>query len=633
MATPARKPIYRFGPFTLDRVERRLARDGVEIYLQPKTFDTLLYLVERHGSLVKKEEMLDSLWADAFVSENALTRCIKEVREALADDAYQPRFIKTVPRVGYRFIADVEEIASTETIAGEGLQSDLSERIGQSPVEPPIPRPRIRWVGRRAVWLVLLSLTAVAAGLTIYLLWPAPPPARSIAVLPFRPIVASDRDEAIEMGMAETLITRLSALRQIVVRPLSDVRKYSALDEDPAAVGRKLNVDSVLDGSIQRSDDKVRVTVRMIRVRDGTAIWADQFDMKFTDIFAIQDSISQQVATRLKGTLTGEERRQLTRRDTDSAEAYQLYLQGRHFFYQYREESGPRAIAAFRAAIQTDPEYALAYAGIADVYAQASSKFYPPSEAMPLAKEAATRALEIDDTLAECHLSMAKIKWWGEWDRQGAESSFRRAIDINPNDTQSRREFARFLAQLSRFDEAFAEIRRAQQIDSVSVQLVNNLGWVLHYQSQYDRAIAAYRQALALDPNHPTTHYYLGLALAQKGEFEEALAELDRAIDLKDDYGYLSDKAYVYALAGNRSEALKKLNELKERARRGYISPYHIAKIYAGLGDKNQSFYFLEKAFADRSDHLLQLGVDPAFGSLRSDPRLADLLRRVGLLQ
>ncbi len=646
MATPARKQIYRFGSFTLDAHERRLRRDEEEIYLQPKTFETLLYLVERHGSLVKKEEMLRALWADAFVTENALTRSIKEVREALADDAYQPSFIKTVPRVGYRFIARVEEIASESAVTEEsaelqtGSDEKLSAQSDQAVVETQASRParsRIRrWAKRRVRvgWLALaFGLILVTAGLTVYFLWPARPPApvRSIAVLPFRPLVADDRDEAIEMGMAETLIARLSAVQQVIVRPLSDVRKYTALDEDPVAIGRKLNVDSVLEGSIQRSTDKVRVTVRLINIKDGTAIWADQFDMKPADIFAIQDSISEQVATRLIGALTGKERRQLTRRPTDSAKAYQFYLQGRLYFYQYREDSGPKAIGSFRAAIEADPDYALAYAGVADVYAQASSKFYPPMDVMPLAKQAAIKALELDDTLAECHLSLAKIKWWGDWDQQGAETSFRRAIEINPNDTQSRREFARFLAQLARFDEALAQIRRAQQIDSLSVQVITMLGWILHHTRQYDQAVAAYQQSLSLDPNYATARYYLGLALAQKGALEDAISELERAIDLKDDYAYLSDQAYVYAIAGKRSEAIKRLDQLKQRARRRYISPYYIARIYAGLGDRDQSFVWLEKAFADRSDHLLLLGVDPAFDPLRSDARLTDLLRRVGL--
>jgi DNA-binding winged helix-turn-helix (wHTH) protein/TolB-like protein len=661
MVTPAKKPIYRFDPFTLDPGERRLTRDGEEIYLQPKTFDTLFYLIERHGSLVKKEEILVALWPGVFVTENALTRCIKEAREALTDDAYQPRFIKTVPRVGYRFIAPVEEIysgeeqdekveeeiASTEVSVIESVADlqtrDDEKRAAQSDQTDEMQRPprpvksRIRrWTRRRvrAVWLALaLALLLVATGAMAYLLWPARPsaPVPSIAVLPFKPLVADDRDEAIEMGMAETLIPRLSAVQQVIVRPLSDARKYTALDEDPIMVGRKLHVNFVLDGSIQRSDDKVRITIRLVRVADGTSIWANRFDEKFTDVFAIQDAISEQVAASLIGALTGQERRQLTRHPTDSAKAYQLYLQGRHYFYQYLEESGPKAIGSFRAAIEADPEYALAYAGIADVYAQASSKFYAPADVMPLARKSALRALELDPSLSECHISVARIKWWSDWDRQGAESSFRRAIEINPNDTQSRREFARFLAQLSRFDEALSEIRYAQQIDPLSVQVINMLGWIHYYGRQHDEAAAAFRHALSLEPNHATTRYYLGLALAQKGALEDAISELERAIDLKDDYAYVSDQAYIYALAGNRVEAIKRLDQLKDRARRRYISPYYIARIYAGLGDKNQSFVWLEKAFADRSDHLLLLAVDPAFDSLRSDARLTDLLRRVGL--
>lgn len=648
------KQTYRFDEFMLEADEHRLRRGSQEIFLRPKPLETLRYLIERRHRLIKKDELLNALWADAFVTENALTQCIKEVREALSDDAYQPRFIKTIPRVGYKFIADVEEIFSgreqgeaiEEEFAGVRvlvIREDEGTPIGEAEeaatladhavVALPQQHQR-RWTVSqgRVGWLALAACVVAAIGLTAYLRRPAPSAAsiRSIAVLPFTALTADSRDAALELGMADTLITRLSAVRQVVVRPISDVRKYADLEQDPLAAGRELRVDSVLDGSIQSAGDRVRVTVRLVSVRDGTPIWAARFDEKLTDIFTIQDSIAERVAAKLLGTLTGEERKQLTRRHTDNAEAYQLYLKGRLYFYQYREATGWKALAYFREAREADPAYALAYAGEADVYAQASSKFFPPGEVMPLAKKAATRAMELDDTLAECHLSLAKVRWWGDWDSAGAESAFRRALEINPNDTHARREYARFLTQLGRFDEALAEIRQAQQLDPLSAHVIHTLGWISYYARQYDQAIAAYRQALSLDPNNASARYHLGLALAQKGMMEDAIAELERAIDLKDDYGYVSDLGYVYALAGNRGEALKRLAQLKERAKHKYVSPYHIARIYAGLGEKDEACRWLAKGYEDRSDHLLQLRVDPTFDTLRADPQFTDLLRHVG---
>lgn len=576
MRTPPRNRIYQFAGFILDVNERRLERDGQEIYLQPKTFDTLQYLVERHGSLVKKNEMMDTLWADSFVTDNALTRCIKEVREALADDAYEPRFIKTIPRVGFKFIADVDAIASLE---------------------------------------------------------PRGTAATKIAVLPFKPLVPADREESLEMGMADTLITRLSGLTQIVVRPISVVRRYVDLEQDPVSAGREQQVDVVLDGNIQTSGNRIRVTARLVKVADGTPLWTGQFDEKTGDIFAVQDSISDKVVAALKMRLTGDERALITKRYTNNPEAYQRYMKGRHFWNQWNPKAGAKAIEYFLQAVEIDPNYALAYAGGALTYVSLADLGAASHEMYSEAKAWAQRAIEIDDDLADAHAALATLNMNYYWDWPKAEHHFKRAIELNPNNADSHYGYGLYLRWVARFDDAIAAAKRAVSLAPSSFPFNLDLGLTLVAAKRYDEAFEQLQKTIEMYPNHSYGYFALAFTYLYKAQYVEAISTLKTARSLADDFlDAVALQAFAYAKAGKRGEALNCLDELQAH-KTTYVPPFLLAVVYLGLDDKEKVFEYLEKAYEDRNWHLIMLKVDPNFDPLRSDPRFSDLLGRVGQLR
>jgi TolB-like protein/Flp pilus assembly protein TadD len=451
--------------------------------------------------------------------------------------------------------------------------------------------------------------------------------------LPFKPLIPDDRDESLEMGMAETLITRLSNLRQVIVRPMSAVRTYTAVEQDPVAAGREQRVDAVLDGDVQKTGNRVRITVHLVRVSDGHTLWTGKFDERLVDIFALEDSISERVAAVMAIKLTGEERELLTRHPTENTEAYQLYLKGRLYYQQWTQESIQKALECFDKAVALDTNYALAYAGKADVYSANSSMFLPPAEAMPKAREAAEKALSIDDQLSEAHHSMAMVKMWADWDWSAAESEFRRALEIHPNDAQLHAHYGSFIVDQKRFDEAFGELERARELDPLSFSVTYTLGKTLYLARRYDQAIVQYQEVVALYPNRFQGHRGLGCVLRQKGMYEEAIAQLQRAVDLQPLDSCVSELGNAFGSGARRNEAIKLAEKLEATAKVRYVSPVDIARIYAGLGAKELAFDWLHKAYRDHSDHLLKLGVDPSFDSVRSDPRFSDLLRRVGLEQ
>ncbi|MDQ3173897.1 MAG: tetratricopeptide repeat protein, partial [Acidobacteriota bacterium] len=488
--------------------------------------------------------------------------------------------------------------------------------------------------------LIACALLAAAAG---YYLWPrravppapaAPPPSvRSIAVLPFKPLVEASRSEILEMGMADSLIMRLSNLGHLTVRPLTAVRRYTDLDQDAVKAGQELRVEAVLEGNIQRLGDRIRVRVSLVSIADAQPLWAEQFDEKFTDILAVQDSISERVAGALLVKLTGEERDLLKKRYTDNTEAYQLYLKGRYFWNKRTEESLNQAIDYFNQAIDIDPNYALAYAGMAVSYDLLRAfGSLPPMEAMPKTKAAAIKALEIDDTLAEAHTALARIKLNYDWDSSGAERDFKRAIELNPNYPTGHHWYAWYLAAMERHTEAIAEMKRAQELDPLSLVINTDVGWIFYYARQYDQAIAELQKTLEMDPDFVRAHLRLGLSYLQKSMNKEAIETLQKATDISEgSTEIVAFLGYAYAISGNKSEAQKILNDLQEGSRRRYVSPYYIAVIYTGLGEKEQAFKWLEKAYEERSGRLVYLEVEPMFDSLRADPRFTDLLRRVGL--
>ncbi len=456
---------------------------------------------------------------------------------------------------------------------------------------------------------------------------------RSIAVLPFKPLVANNRDEALELGMADTLITKLSNLNQIIVRPTSAVRKYAALDQDPLAAGREQQVETVLEGSMYLSGDKIRVTVRLLNVRDGTALATYQCTEYCTDIFAAQDLISEKIARALASNLTGEERRRLAKRYTENIAAYELYLEGRYFWEKRTEEDLKRAIGYFKQAISVDPNYALAYAGIAHCYGPlAFNGHLAPDLAAPQMKAAAMKAIELDDTLAEAHTALAAYLAFHEWDWEEGERTFKRAIELNPNYPTAHMWYALHLENMGRLEEAMAAEKRALEIDPLHIAGKSRLAYTLCLAGKCDQAIEIYHKTLELTPNFYLARLYLGIIYERKRMFEEAIAEFRLAVKMSGNTVLTKAAlAHAYAISGKRDEAQRSLNELVELSKRQYVSPTQIAIVYAGLGDQDRTFIWLEQACERRDPVLSSIKFEHRLDSLRADRRYPDLLRRMRL--
>jgi DNA-binding winged helix-turn-helix (wHTH) protein/TolB-like protein/Tfp pilus assembly protein PilF len=606
--------LYEFGPFQLDAAERVLLRDGRPVPLTPKLFDTLLVLVERSGRLVRKSDLMEMIWPGTFVEESNLSSNVSLLRKALGDGVDGRPFIETVPRRGYRFASGVRVV----------------ERGAAGPfdVEEVVVRRRARaHISTREEAEDGLALEGAGAAPSLE---SVSAPLRSLAVLPFALIHPGAGDEYLGLGLADALITQLGNTGQLVVRPTSAVRKYTNPQGDSAAAGRELGVDAVLEGSVQQAGGRLRVTVQMVSASEGVPLWADKFSAPFTDIFDVQDSISEQVARALAPRLTGDDRRLLRKRYTENTEAYRAYLRGRYFWNKRNLEGFKKAVAHFGAAIEHDPAYALAYTGLSDTYALlASWGEPPPREAMPLARAAAERALEIDAELSEAHASLGNVLYQ-LWDFAGAEAALRRAIGLNPNYATAHNRYAQLLVSLERFAEAEVSIRRAQEIDPLSPMVTTAVAGPYFYSGRYDEAVAQYRRALELEPDFLPALFSMANALSQQGRFEEALATSRRAVGLSHRHPLIvAGLAGILASAGLREEALVELDWLLGGA--VAVLPYSLATVCVRLGDAERALAYLERAYEERNTHLNDLNVDPEFAPLREHPRFRELARRVGL--
>jgi TolB-like protein/Flp pilus assembly protein TadD/class 3 adenylate cyclase len=458
-------------------------------------------------------------------------------------------------------------------------------------------------------------------------------PEKRIAVLPFKPLVPENRDQVLEMGMADSLIAKLSNIREIVVRSLNSVRKYNGLDQDPLAAGRELEVSSILEGNVQKSSDRIRVSARLINVADGSSLWANTFDEKFTDVFAVQDAISQKVADALALRLSGEENKRLTRRYTENVEAYQLYLTGRYHWNKLTPPEITKSIEFFKKAIDLDPTYALAYFGLADAYRSlAPTSEVPSKDTLPQAQAAATKALELDETLAEPHATLAFIHTWYDWDWSAAEKEAKRAIELNPNWSFGHIAYAQMLSVTGRFQEAIAEGARAVELDPLSL-IINALnGYHLHLARRDDEAIARLKKTVELDSSFWIAHQFLGIAYMEKKMYPEAIAEFNQAVKLSGGNSEpLALNGYVSVLSGDAAKGRTVLKELKSLERQRYVPPSNLALLSYVLGEKDEAFSWLEKAYQDRDIRLCRLKVDSKWDSMRSEPRFVEILKRLGL--
>jgi DNA-binding winged helix-turn-helix (wHTH) protein/TolB-like protein/Tfp pilus assembly protein PilF len=602
--TEPREDVYVFGPFLLDSRERRLLRDGQPVPLTIKAFDLLEVLAKNDGRLLRKEELLRLVWSDAVVEENNLTVTVSALRKALGEGPSDRQYIETVPRRGYRFVGGLREPATKE------------------------PRRR-RW----AVGAALATLCLATGLVWMYRARTAGAPVRSLAVLPFRSLTGSD-GETIGLGMADALITRLGRTKVLIVRSTGAVQKYVRSDQDPVAVGRELQVDAVLDGSIQSAAGRLRATVRLLRVSDGSTLWAQAFDERLSDIFSLQDSISQRVAEELTPRLTDAQRRVLSLRDTDDTEAYHLYLKGRFFWNKRTREGFQRGLAFFREAVERDPTYSRAYTGVADSYiGLAYYQYERPHEAMPHAKAEAQKALKVAPSLAEAHVSLAHVYGNYDWDWTAAEGEWRQAILLDPEYGTAHQWYAvHYLTPTGHLEEALSEARRAQQLDPLSPVFNAFVGATHFFARRYDEAIEECRKTIDLYPEFGVGHWYLGRAYLQKGRFPEALAELRDAVRLSGESPLTQGTlAFAYAASGDRAKARAMLTELMRLRASQYVSSLDLAMIHAGLGEREEAFRWLEEAAAERAFHLVYLRVWPELDVLRPDPRFAGMVRRIGL--
>jgi TolB-like protein/Tfp pilus assembly protein PilF len=456
----------------------------------------------------------------------------------------------------------------------------------------------------------------------------------SLAILPFANASANPDAEYLSDGIAESIISSLSQLPRFRVMARSTVLRYKGQEIDPRKVGRDLHVDAVLTGNLIQRGETLIIKMELVKVEDGSQLWGEQYQRKFSGVLAVQAEIAKQISEKLRLKLTGEEQQRLTKVYTASDAAYQLYLKGRYYWNRRTPESVNKSIEYLQQATDKDPNYALAYAGLADSYSLLGSPIggISPREAFPKAKAAALKALELDDTMAEAYASLALVRLRYDWDWLAAERESKRAIELNPNYSMAHQIYADYLRVMGRPDEAMAEIKRAQELEPLSLNTNSVLGVHFYFAHQYDRAIEQSQKTLELDPNFPQAYLFLVWAYVQKARYQEAIAALKKATSISPgDVRFVSTLGHVYAVSGQRGEAVKILDQLKELSRQRYISPLEIGIIYAGLGEKEQAFAWLDKACAGRSWPLPNLKFDPRFDSLRSDPRFADLVRRIGL--
>jgi DNA-binding winged helix-turn-helix (wHTH) protein/TolB-like protein/Flp pilus assembly protein TadD len=648
------KHFYDFGPFRLDPFERLLLRGHEVVPLTPKAFEMLLVLIESSGHVLTKDELMKRVWPDTIVEEANLSHNIYKLREALGEGRNGEKFIETVPRRGYRFVAKVtvadnrdadliiEEHSRAHIVVDEDDTPQNSIETSAVPLAQPralpLPSKAQRFSISRpgAMIAVAIVLIGVAAGLYIWRIRESRTPANSaalhsIAVLPFKPLAANDRDESLEMGMADTLISQLSIIKNLKVRPFSAVRRYTKLEDEVARAGNELNVDAVLDGSIQKSGDRVRVSVRLVKVEGGLVIWSEHFDEKFTDIFAVQDAISRRVGNQLARKLSGEEQRELGNHGTANTHAYAAYVKGRYFFRKFNPADHQRAAQYFNEAVATDPNYALAYAGLADTYASSAvNNWIPSKEAFPMARTAIRKALELDSSLAEVHVTSGAITMLYDLDWAAAEREYQQALELNPNYPETYEVYSYLLSCTGRLDEGIKMAKRGLEVDPLSLAISDDVAGAHYWARHYDEAIAQGQKSIELDRSHAAAYVFLGQAYDLKGSYAEAIAAYQKAIDLSQrTTNIMGLLGHAYAVSGRRDEALKIVKELKEVSADKSVSPYDLAIVYTGLGDKDNAINQLNRAYEERAGWIIAIKVEPMFDPLRSDPRFADLQRRL----
>jgi len=631
--------VVRFGTYEVSFQSGELRKAGMKIRVQQQPMKLLQILLERPGEVVTREELRNRVWPNESFGDfdQAVSIAIGKLRSALGDSAGGPRYIETLPKRGYRFIADVSVVdADTHTKQLESAAPDLPRTESGRPLPdarlPLAPKRRL-WPTRRVIVALALVLSLPILAVWLFRSRGRPPTGiRSLAVLPLENLSGDASQDYFADGMTDELITDLAQISALRVISRTSVMMYKGARKPLPEIARELNVDAVVEGTVLRSGEQVRITAQLIQAPADRHLWAESYEGNLRDTLALQKEVARAIAAQIRIEVTPQEQAALKSVKATDPEAYQEYLKGRYFWNKRTADGLEKALEFFNQAIAKDPNYAAAFSGLADTYALLGDWQYAvmtPKEALPRAKAAAMKALELDDSLGEAHASLAFSQDLFDWNWEAAEKEFRRAIELNPGYATAHHWYAWHLSVVGRNSEAIAEMRKAENLDPLSLIINADLAELLLIARFSDQSIQQSRKTIDMDPNFAVAHYDLGQALVQKRMYSEAIAELETATKLSADSPICkSTLAYAYAVSGRRNEALKILNDLT-RGSNGFSGAAEIALIYVGLGENDQAMAWLEKAYSERFNPSILLR--PAFDPLRSDPRFQNLVHRIGL--
>jgi len=634
METPPSRPTYRFGEFEFDPASGELHKDGAKVRLQEQPFQILTLLLKRPGEVVTREEVRQALWpGDTFVDfDVGLNSAIKRLRDALNDSAENPRFVETLPRRGYRFVAALE---TSPGAAPPALEAP--PRTAPPPVEGEARARRAgvrlrSWGAAAAVAVLVLMATLAATGR-----WPHPRgqlasvPIRSLAVLPFENLSGDAEQDYFADGMTDSLITSLAQVHALRVISRTSVMQYRRANKALPRIAEELDVDAVVEGTVSRAGDRVRITAQLIQATTDRHLWAQSYEREARDVLSLQREVAAAIAQAVEVKLQPEEKVRMTRAAAPvQPEAYEDYLKGRFYWSKRSPETSLKAVGYFQQAIARDPAYAPAYSGLSDTYRAFDVQgLAPPRECMPKAEEAARKALALDDTLAEAHASLAGVLYRYDWDWPGAEREFRLSLELEPSYAEGHRAYAVYLMTVRRHEEALAEAQRARELSPLSLVINTELGMALVRLGRYDEAIQQLRKTLEIDPKFFRAYQTMALAYEGKGDWPRALEVLEKRPGRGQGQGN-AWLGYAYGVTGRRQEALEVLARIEKSSHEHYVSPQSFAVVHLGLGNTDQAMAWLEKAYDGRAFEVLGFS-GGLFDRLRGDGRFQDLLRRMRL--
>jgi TolB-like protein/DNA-binding winged helix-turn-helix (wHTH) protein/Flp pilus assembly protein TadD len=637
--------LYAFADFRLDPQNRVLRRGGATVPMTPKAFDLLLVLVQNAGRIVTKDELMKTVWPDSFVEESNLTQTVFMVRKALGETADR-RYILTAQGQGYRFLVPVEEATLDGPEGGPAgtekpVPASDTVEVREVPAQPS-PRQITNWRP-----LVITSAAVALILIVVSVLWPWHSRPRvaeqsskiALAVLPFENFTGDSSEDYFSDGLTEEMIGQLGNLdpAHLGVIARTSVMHYKHSQESIPAIGRDLGVQYVIEGSVRRDAKRVRITVQLIQVKDQSHLWARQYDRDLGDLLELQEEVAREVANEIEFSLSGRRPIEPARaaapvRGANSYETYDLYLKGRYFWNKRTGDGFRQAADYFQQAIDKDPNFARAYAGLADTFALMSTWYIgPQNELMPKARAMALRALQLDESLADAHASLAMIKENYDYDWPGAEKEFRRALELDPQYATAHQWYAEFLSWQGRFPEAFAESEQARQLDPISLIGATDRASILYESRQYDSALKQWRSVLDLDPTYDHAEHLMIPAYLQLGRYDDAVRGIERWEAVGESPWMWGWKAAVYARAGHPDEARRALAKLDQSSGSQANRAVTLLIAYLGTGQKERALELLQQMYAEHSNAVVQIKVDPMFDPLRSDPRFKNLLLRLGL--